>query len=57
MRETQPLPLAARQAAWDRLWRILLAPPARIDCSERPSSEDQALAPFPPHGIGEEGLA
>ncbi len=23
-----PLPLAARRAAWDRLWRILLAPPA-----------------------------
>ena len=22
------LPLAARQAAWDRLWRVLLAPPA-----------------------------
>ena len=22
-----PLPLEARRAAWDRLWRILLAPP------------------------------
>jgi hypothetical protein len=27
MREPQPLPLEARRAAWDRLWRILLATP------------------------------
>jgi hypothetical protein len=57
MRETQPLSLVARQAAWDQLWRILLAPPARIERSERPSSEDQALEPFPPHRFREEGSA
>ena len=27
MRASDPLPLATRRAAWDRLWRILLAPP------------------------------
>lgn len=28
MSRSSPLPLEARRAAWDRLWRILLAPPA-----------------------------
>ena len=31
MAGTEPLPLAARQAAWDALWRILLAPPRPAD--------------------------
>ena len=57
MRETQPLPVAARQAAWDQLWRILLAPPARIERSERQSGDDQALNPFSPPGSSEEGSA
>ena len=26
-----PLPLEVRRVAWDRLWRILLAPPASPD--------------------------
>jgi len=26
MRPPSPMPLAARQAAWDSVWRILLAP-------------------------------
>jgi hypothetical protein len=32
---SSPLPLEARRAAWDRLWRILLAPPA----SQNPAAE------------------
>jgi len=32
---SNPLPLEARRAAWDRLWRILLAPPA----SQNPAAE------------------
>jgi hypothetical protein len=28
MPPSSSLPLEARRAAWDRLWRILLAPPA-----------------------------
>jgi hypothetical protein len=57
MHETQPLPVGARQAAWDQLWRILLAPPARIERSERQSGADQALESFPLHRSSEEGLA
>jgi hypothetical protein len=57
MRETQPLSVVARQAAWDRLWQILLAPPARIERAKRQSGDDQALEPFPPHRSREEGSA
>jgi hypothetical protein len=37
MRETQPLPVVARQAAWDRLWRILLAPPTEDQVPVEPA--------------------
>ncbi len=45
-RGSAPLPLAARRAAWDRLWRILLAPPVaetaggRPELGPPPSAED-----------------
>jgi hypothetical protein len=34
--ESRALPLEARRAAWDRLWRILLAPPpvAQVPAAE-----------------------
>jgi len=31
MREFAPLPLEARRAAWDALWKILLAPAGAQD--------------------------
>ena len=35
------LPLEARQAAWDALWRRLLADPPRDDDSESDDPEDE----------------
>ena len=37
MRPPSPLPLAVRRAAWDRLWRILLAPPRAASDEGHPS--------------------
>jgi hypothetical protein len=39
MSQPSPLPLAARRAAWDRLWQILLAP---VPECEPGSSAEQA---------------
>jgi hypothetical protein len=36
--------LAARRAAWDRLWRILLAPPVDIDKVSHHAHDDSAVA-------------
>lgn len=53
MQAPDPLPLAARRAAWDRLWRILLTPPrtepadpdeTRISPPELPADLDRSDA-------------
>ena len=46
MAGNEPLPLAARRAAWDALWRILLAPPRPAT----PNSPDAGPEPPPPGG-------
>jgi hypothetical protein len=38
------LPLEARQAAWDALWRRLLAEPPRDDDPEHNDSDDEEQA-------------
>ena len=45
---SRELPLKARRAAWDRLWRILLAPPA----SQSPSAEAELKAGLRAHSPG-----
>jgi hypothetical protein len=52
MRPPSPLPLAARQAAWDRLWRILLAPPAPSSIADDDSALRRTDEPTP-HGRGD----
>lgn len=43
MSPRSPLPVATRRAAWDRLWRILLAPPnSRTERVGPHSDEDHA---------------
>jgi hypothetical protein len=47
MRPTSRLPLQARQAAWDRLWRILLAPPASPDPGAETDPDAEFRVPSP----------
>ena len=41
MQPPNPLPLTARQAAWDALWRRLLAEPPRDDDPETDEQDDE----------------
>lgn len=48
MRPPSRLHVEARRAAWDRLWKILLTPPAPVS----PSLTDEDRAPFPADSPG-----
>ena len=55
-RGSVPLPLAVRRAAWDRLWKILLAPPVADAGRVVEHGHGAASLLRGPHG-GPEGVA
>lgn len=41
MAPPKPLPLGARRASWDRVWKVLLTAPTVQNATERPSTDDK----------------